>query len=239
MKFREFERDERTEELEEMEKIERNALDSQEKIFENQIEKTKSQLTDAKKTNNDAIIKNLENQLKQRESQLERAEQNKERRTKQLAAELERENKVLNSRVEQATKRLEQAFDQASKQYVENRLRTEAENKSLELAKEQGELADLTDFLADELSEVAPSISEAIKKSTPEMQAARDALKENSSIDERRDKALPREVTALEKLDEARNALIDKISKSEAIAEVPSEKIQELENLLALSLIHI
>ena len=233
VKFREFERGERMEELEEMEKIEQNALDSQEKIFENQIEKTKSQLTDAKETNNDALIKDLENQLKQRERQLERAEQNKERRTKQLAAELERENKVLNSRVEQATKRLEQAFDQASKQYVENRLRTEAENKSLELAKKQGELADLTDFLADELSEVAPSISEAIKKSTPEMQAARDALKENSSIDERREKALPREVTALENLDEARNALIDKISESEAIAEVPSEKIQELEDLLA------
>ncbi len=63
-------------------------------------------------------------QLKQKEQQLKRAEQNKERRTKQLAAELERENKVLNSRVVDAKKRLEQVFEQASKQYIENKLNT-------------------------------------------------------------------------------------------------------------------
>ena len=236
LKFREFERDERMEELTKMEKIEQNALNSQQKILEDQIEKATNSLAErldeAKNENKNGLIRTLENQLKQKEQQLKRAEQNKERRTKQLAAELERENKVLNSRVVDAKKRLEQVFEQASKQYIENKLNTEAEKKSLELAKEQGELADLTNFLANELSEVAPSISEAIKQSTPEMQEARDALKANSPINDRRENALPKETAALEKLDEARNALIEKISESEAIAEVPSEKIKALEDLL-------
>ena len=206
-------------ELREMEKIELNALNSQEQIFENQINKTSERLAEASKANNEPLIKNLENQLKQQERQLQRAEQNKERRTNLLAAELQRENKVLSSRVEQATQRLDQAFKQASQQYIENNLNTEAEKKSLELAKEQGELADLTDFLANELSEVAPSISDSIKQSTPEMQEARDALKSNAPINDRKEKALPKETAALEKLDEARNALIEKISEAESISE--------------------
>ena len=64
------------------------------------------------------------------------------------------------------------------------------------------------------------------------MQEARDALKSNAPINDRKEKALPKETAALEKLDEARNALIEKISEAEAITEIPSEKIKALEDLL-------
>ena len=44
-----------------MEKVELNALNSQEQIFENQINKTSERLAEASMANNEPLIKNLEN----------------------------------------------------------------------------------------------------------------------------------------------------------------------------------
>ncbi|MBD28846.1 MAG: hypothetical protein CMO38_06325, partial [Verrucomicrobiaceae bacterium] len=169
VKFREFERGERVEELSKMEKIEQTALNSQEKMFEEQIKKTNNQLIEAKNANNDSLTKNLENQLKQRERQLQRAEQNKERRTKQLAAELQRENKVLNSRVEQATNAFEVIRDVApvirgAAEFISGR-RAELESTDLEFLeriKEAQGVADasLFDDEDEDLFMVGESVAE-------------------------------------------------------------------------------
>ena len=110
----------------------------------------------------------------------------------------------------------------------EDQVEREAENAQ----KQQAMVADKADFFSGELESLAPHASVLLGNAIDPMQQARTALGSAEAVPERKAAAIPPEKTALAKLIEARDAVINAIAEEEIASVVPADKIDEIKALL-------
>lgn len=166
----------------------------------------------------DERVVRIEAQIANMERRLERANAREQVR---LSDSLERTRRRLANEIAKARERLGVDTSEMSD------LR-----RAERVLRQQGVVVDRTDFLRQEVSELVPEVSSSLKEAIAPMQEARVALAATGDPATKKAAALPPEKTALAKLQEAREKLLEEIEKAQFVEETPGDKLSELKELL-------
>lgn len=167
---------------------------------------------------NDEKVVRLEQQLAQLERRLQNAEAGEQVR--------------LSETMEFVQQRLGKELAAARERYGVAGPELNAEQQAERLQRIQAELADRTDFLREELADLAEAAAGHLGESIPPMQAARSALGRDLPPRQVAEAAVPAEEDALARLEEARGALLEAIEEERFVEEVPADKLEHLHEML-------
>jgi hypothetical protein len=130
----------------------------------------------------------------------------------------------------QALHEVEETIDQQQSVIAETR-KVETKAAASEAENRQAEVVDSTDLIRRDLDGPAPIAAEHLKSAFNEMQDAREALTSGEDPTRRREKAAPKQESAVASLEQARRALQEQLAKAEQLANKPENTLAALKAL--------